>query len=645
MNIGILDKLLNAFTNTVKSDSGSAGNKPSLHGDETFIKEFKAFLEEKGYKDISESDITKKLKKHFGLKEATIEKHGLNVSIEYPKNLLNKSGKAANSSIGKHTKLSDINTKANNATGEKIKNGEVTNPNDIKGGNKNTDAKVKGAAKLKTESSQGQPLSEQVSASELKTKDGTKASSLSPANSAEVKSTSNGKDIKPDTNAAKKTPDNSESEQNKTGKTTRKTSSNQLAATKSSVSNHNTGSENSSLQKLSGSNTNSETILSDKKAGAASQSVNKNSLNPGIQAENKNVPSSQSGEISSVSKTDFVPATESNTKKTSGRNKASFTQANNNSGNIKQGVETTRTNTPVSKTSPIPNQQNSSTQIKQVQYLGAEVINKSAVSNGADTASFSEKGVKLNFELKTAHAKHSESTHVTTNAVAKTSPETNGTKTQQIKQQQIADQQQFNQLLESTKNTQKELDFGQQGSKKDSEGQSGDLKKMAKTGLSTNAVNQTEHPINLFARRDLPAKLVQMVQQQNFSQRSEGKQVWHKHRILLDEGKSLNVAIRKGDGVIQLQLSSGNAEMNKIIQQHLNDIRQHLQQQLGMDVELHLQQDGTGQQGRFDEKFEEKSNISNDGKKILEQQHDSKESAERQPRTRYYGFNNNEWTA
>src|SRR5699024_3406167 len=123
---------------------------------------------------------------------------------------------------------------------------------------------------------------------------------------------------------------------------------------------------------------------------------------------------------------------------------------------------------------------------------------------------------------------------------------------------------------------------------------------------------------------------------QNARHAVEGKH----HRFVLKDGNTINITSRTSNGALQLQLNAGPGELGKIIQQHLHDIQQHVQQQLGIEIDLQLQNFGKQQQKEHHSSaFSNKSAANADaGNNILSGT--STEQAETRS-VRYFGFNNN----
>ena len=75
-------------------------------------------------------------------------------------------------------------------------------------------------------------------------------------------------------------------------------------------------------------------------------------------------------------------------------------------------------------------------------------------------------------------------------------------------------------------------------------------------------------------------------------QGSKGSDVWQKHNFVLDDGKNIQLAAREVDGVLQLKLSSSASELNKLLMEHEKEIRELLENELELTIDL--QMDGGG---------------------------------------------------
>ncbi len=156
-------------------------------------------------------------------------------------------------------------------------------------------------------------------------------------------------------------------------------------------------------------------------------------------------------------------------------------------------------------------------------------------------------------------------------------------------------------------------------------------------GPAINQLNQTS------GRREFSAQLVRHLQQQSGSGKSGSAKAWNHHRFVMDDGQSLNVSVRHAEGAMQLQLSAGNGELNKIIQQHIDEIRQHLQEHVNVEIDLQLSNFGDPQTGSESDGLRDSTDAGSGLDPAGQVASSEKQSPTRS--ARYLGFNNNEWTA
>jgi len=145
-------------------------------------------------------------------------------------------------------------------------------------------------------------------------------------------------------------------------------------------------------------------------------------------------------------------------------------------------------------------------------------------------------------------------------------------------------------------------------------------------------------------RRSFSVRLARVVKQELQHAKSD-QNGWQKHQFMFDDGTKIQLALRKADGVVQLQLGSANSEMNRLIQQHANEIRQYLEEQMDLDVNLQFTE-SENNSGHFSSESNKRNSDSglhplNSGARGVE---DTKSTLGTRG-ARYFGFNNNEWTA
>lgn len=147
-------------------------------------------------------------------------------------------------------------------------------------------------------------------------------------------------------------------------------------------------------------------------------------------------------------------------------------------------------------------------------------------------------------------------------------------------------------------------------------------------------------------RREFSTQVVKQLQKQTDQSGLGAAKNWSQHRFVLENGESVNLAVRQSEGIMQLQLGAGSSELNKMLHQHINEIREHLQEQMNIDIDLQLQNFGDHQTDSNDN-----GQNSGNGKQgpnnetgILSQGAET-EAGSSKAGVRYLGFNQNEWTA
>lgn len=112
--------------------------------------------------------------------------------------------------------------------------------------------------------------------------------------------------------------------------------------------------------------------------------------------------------------------------------------------------------------------------------------------------------------------------------------------------------------------------------------------------------NMEQTTLNANIRKDFPMKMAQFVRNMPQNEPVKTQELWHKHRFISEEGQALNIAVRKNaDGTIQMQINGGSPELTKVIQQHVQEIRENLQQRLEVRVDIQFNQpDQGGSKGR-----------------------------------------------
>ncbi|MEX0769875.1 MAG: hypothetical protein WD035_04025 [Balneolaceae bacterium] len=149
-------------------------------------------------------------------------------------------------------------------------------------------------------------------------------------------------------------------------------------------------------------------------------------------------------------------------------------------------------------------------------------------------------------------------------------------------------------------------------------------------------------------RNNFAGKLTQVIRQEIRNQQST-MQSWKSHQFSFEDGSRVHIAVRQMESSLQLQLGSMNSDLNRLIQTHANDIRQHLQEQMKLNVELHFKgEDSSGHS--FSGQNTGEAGLAN--QRLKNGQIEPPDSTGRRggllhpsEKVRFFGFNRNEWTA
>lgn len=119
---------------------------------------------------------------------------------------------------------------------------------------------------------------------------------------------------------------------------------------------------------------------------------------------------------------------------------------------------------------------------------------------------------------------------------------------------------------------------------------------------------------------------------------------WQKHQLTLDDGQKLNLMARRDGGVLQLKLQSSNPELNRLLVEHQQEIRQHLEKECGLEIDLQLDQGEDSGQSTFDDWIEQKGATSSQSSPSGSGNDPVDETTENHARIRSFGYNRMEWT-
>ena len=149
---------------------------------------------------------------------------------------------------------------------------------------------------------------------------------------------------------------------------------------------------------------------------------------------------------------------------------------------------------------------------------------------------------------------------------------------------------------------------------------------------------------NVSLRKHLLNGLTQKVMKAAGGNNTATSQSWQKHNVVLEDGKEVHFSSRQSDGLLQLKIGSRHGELNKLLQQHQQEIRQHLEKECNLEIDLQFE--NNEEQGLADF-FENTSPGARTGKgpasgeKPVLQKVNQAGAAP----VRRFGYNQMEWTA
>ncbi|MEQ8525942.1 hypothetical protein [Gracilimonas sp.] len=152
---------------------------------------------------------------------------------------------------------------------------------------------------------------------------------------------------------------------------------------------------------------------------------------------------------------------------------------------------------------------------------------------------------------------------------------------------------------------------------------------------------------NMLIRRTVMPSLTQAVQK-TISAGKATPETWQKHSFELEDGNSIQLSTRQVDGVLQVKLATTSVELSRLMQQYEQEIKQHLEQECQLDV--NLQFDG-GEQGQEMPNFFGNSSSSKNSSSMrsngagAEQTSSTSTDKNLQQSVRRFGYNQMEWTA
>lgn len=151
---------------------------------------------------------------------------------------------------------------------------------------------------------------------------------------------------------------------------------------------------------------------------------------------------------------------------------------------------------------------------------------------------------------------------------------------------------------------------------------------------------------NFSVRRNLMPALTQTILKAS-SGNSTLNENWQKHNFSLENGKSLQLSMRQVDGIVYLKLNSSHNELTRLLVQHQNEIREHLQRECNLEVDLQFEDNGDQDLSQF---FDDSSSSRKRGwseKSVLTSGRgfSERETQDVQKTIRKFGYNRMEWMA
>lgn len=150
---------------------------------------------------------------------------------------------------------------------------------------------------------------------------------------------------------------------------------------------------------------------------------------------------------------------------------------------------------------------------------------------------------------------------------------------------------------------------------------------------------------NISVRRGFAQGISQGILTTTGNGKADGE-TWQRHNFVMDDGKNIQVSARQVEGVLQLKLSSSYTELNKLLMEHQDDIRDLLENEV--ELKIDLQFDGGGGDALTDFFGGSSKQNSKDGDSLFEKGNlktTDQEIEEVVPKAvRKFGYNQMEWT-
>lgn len=163
-----------------------------------------------------------------------------------------------------------------------------------------------------------------------------------------------------------------------------------------------------------------------------------------------------------------------------------------------------------------------------------------------------------------------------------------------------------------------------------------------KAGMAAERLAQmpVHHPI--LRQQVLPMLARQVTAAAAGGKASDGRG-WRSQSVLLDDGREIRLSTRRVDGVLQVKIGSLNGDLHRLLVQHEQEIREHLEKTCGVELELQLEEQPgeafAGLAGGEQPAGGKAASIRAGTEGAVETE------PEASPSVRHFGYNRMEWTA
>lgn len=152
---------------------------------------------------------------------------------------------------------------------------------------------------------------------------------------------------------------------------------------------------------------------------------------------------------------------------------------------------------------------------------------------------------------------------------------------------------------------------------------------------------------NTQIRRVLVSSFTNLLQQEKTSTSTQQSGIWQKHSFKFNDGSNIDMSTKNVDGILHVKLAASSQELNRLLINMEQEIKDHLKKELNLELELDFANkdgqsfsDSMQKHTAKNEKInrQNRSNVSNNGS--------TKELAKNVlPSIRDFGYNQTEWIA